>query len=291
MRIAVALLPLAVALAQESAVVSLSNGIQLRVYARSGGGAAIGLKTEIQPASGNSFFRLYRDENNLVVFAYELAVERTADGRQFRATARPAGAEFAARFPNADNGKPAPTLAGPIDSGLLASGERFAIDIPSNPGLSPITDTVQIRINQRGAPPPEWESQSAAQLRFVSLRVSINGALVSPAGAGAVVSGRYAMFYLPGRGGYFFAAEPVERRSFAQIGVVEGTRLRFTLEGGMYECESEAPILVKSERGVAWVYHDPDYRPEGNWTKSDPREGTREQFFTAASDSLNWWLP
>jgi uncharacterized ion transporter superfamily protein YfcC len=31
MRIAVALLPLAVALAQESAVVSLSNGIQLRV--------------------------------------------------------------------------------------------------------------------------------------------------------------------------------------------------------------------------------------------------------------------
>ncbi|MBZ5612240.1 MAG: hypothetical protein LAP38_28610 [Acidobacteriia bacterium] len=291
MRLAILLFSLAIAWAQESSVVSLSNGIQLRVYARSADGAAIGLKTEIQPASGNSFYRMYRDENDLVVFAYELAVERTEDGMQFRATARPAGPEFAARFPNATGGKPTPTLPGPIESGMLDSGGRFAIDIPANPGLSPITDTVQIRINQRGGPPPEWGSQSSAQLRFVALKVSINGALASPSGAGAVVAGRFAMFYLPGQGGYFFSAEPVERRSFAQIGVVDGTRLRFTIEGDIFECDSEAQILLKSERGVAWVYHDPGYRPEGNWTKDDPREGTREQFFTAASDSLNWWLP
>jgi hypothetical protein len=48
---------------------------------------------------------------------------------------------------------------------------------------------------------------------------------------------------------------------------------------------------VSSDRGVTWIYHDPDFRPVGNWTQSDLRNASRDQFFTAASDSLNWWLP
>ena len=292
MRIAIALFTVATACAQESATVSLSNGIQLRVYASTSDGAPVRLKTELEPASGNSFYRMYRDENGLVVFAYELAVERTPDGDQVRAIARPAGTEFAAKFPNADGGKPAPTLSAPRESGLLASGGRFAMEIPSDPGLQQvITDTVQIRISQRGAPQTDDETRGSAALRFDAINVSINGTLVSEGGAGAVVAGRYAMFYIPGRGGYFFSADPVSRRAFVQVGDVDGARLRFTLDGSNYECESEAPILVHAERGQIWVYHDPAYRPAGNWTKIDPREETREQFFAAASDSLNWWLP
>jgi hypothetical protein len=38
-----------------------------------------------------------------------------------------------------------------------------------------------------------------------------------------------------------------------------------------------------------WVYHDPNYKPAGNWTKAD-LASNREEFFTAASDSLQWWV-
>lgn len=278
------------AFGQFTSTVALSNGVRLEILTQPQPGAASGLKAEIQPASGNSFYRIFRDENNLAVFAYELEVERTSDGTQFRVTARSAGDEFAARFPNTDAGKPAPTLSEPIESPLLNSGERFSIDIPTNPGLQlAIADVVQVQLNLRGAP-PETGAQSSAQLRFVALRVRAEERLLSSGAAGAIVAGRYVMFYVPGRGGYFFSTEPVSGLPFAQIGIVDGKKLRFTAENQNYECESEEPILLKSERGEVWLYHDPNYRPAGNWTKSDTREGSRDQFFTAASDSLNWWL-
>jgi len=278
------------AFGQFSSTVSLSNGVLVEVLTQPQPSAASGLQAEMQPASGNSFYRIYRDENNLVVFVYELAVQQTSDGKQFRVTARAAGDEFAARFPNADAGKPAPTLSAPIESPLLNSGERFSIDIPTDPGLQlAIADVVRIQLNQRGAP-SETGAQSSAQLRFAALRVSVGGRPLSSGAAGAIVAGRYVMFYAPGRGGYFFSNEPVSGPAFAHIGIVEGAKLKFTLDNEEYECESEAAILVKSERGQIWVYHDPNYRPAGNWTKSDPSEGSRDQFFTAASDSLHWWL-
>src|SRR5579863_878424 len=120
-------------LAQVASTVSLSNGVQLEISAQPAPDAASGLRTEIQPATGNSFYRIYWDENNLAVFAYELQVERTPDGEQFRVTARPVGDAFAARFPNADTGKPTPTLPDASESPLLKSGERFTVDIPTNP--------------------------------------------------------------------------------------------------------------------------------------------------------------
>ena len=291
MRLAAAIWMAPLCWAQVSAVVSLNNGVQIRVSAQSSQGDLTGLTTELHPASGNSFYRIYRDENKLVVYAYELMVDRTADGTQFKITAKPAGAEFAARFPNADAGKPPPTLSAPLESPLLDSGGQFSIDIPTNPGLGQtVTDTAQVQINQRGAPPDE-AALSSARLRFMALKVWIGGELASPPGAGALVTGRYAMFYIPGRGGYFFSSEPVEQPPFARIGVVERDRMRFTLDNEQYECASEQPILLKSDRGEVWVFHDPDYRPAGNWTQSNLLDLAREQFFTAASDSLNWWLP
>src|SRR5579872_2465220 len=210
------------AFGQFSATVALSNGVRLEIQAQPQPSAASGLKAEIQPASGNSFYRVYRDQNNLAVFAYELAVERTSDGMQFRLTARPAGDEFAARFPNADSGKPTPTLAEPIASSLLNPGERFTIDIPTDPGLQlNIADVVEVQLNPRGTP-IETGAQNSAQLRFVALRVRADGKLLSSGPGGAVVAGRYVMFYLPDRGGYFFSAEPVSAPPFAQIGVVDG---------------------------------------------------------------------
>jgi hypothetical protein len=98
------------------------------------------------------------------------------------------------------------------------------------------------------------------------------------------------MFYIPGRGGYFLSTEPIENPPFVKIGIVDRTHLHFTLDNGTYDCSSDTPILTQSDRGEIWVFHDPNYKPSGNWASSDPST-TRDEFFAAASDSLKWWLP
>jgi hypothetical protein len=274
--------------AQVSSNVALSNGVQLTIDTRAEQGTPVALKASLEPASGDSFYRIFRDENNLAVFAYELAVTRTPDGQQFRVTARAATQDFAARFPNADGGKPTPTLSSPLESPLLSSGDKFVIPIPSDPGLAQtLTDTVRIRLNQPGAT-ADTGSESTAQIRFSALKVSLNNQPASPSGAGSVVAGRFAMFYIPGRGGYFFSTSEVQP-PFAQVGVVDGKHLKFTVDNDTYDCVSAASILTHSESGQLWVYHDANYKPAGNWTNSDP-ESSREEFFTAAADSLQWWL-
>ncbi|MGA2881811.1 MAG: hypothetical protein ABSG13_22900 [Bryobacteraceae bacterium] len=274
--------------AQVSSRVSLSNGTQVSIVTRSDNGTPVALKTSLAPASGDSFYRIFRDENNLAVFAYELEVARTPDGENFRITAKPATTDFATRFPNADGGKPTPTLSAKLESPLLSSGQGFPIPIPSDPGLGQtLTDTVQIIIGQRGG--VNDGVAASAQIRFADLRVFIKGQQATPSGAGADVAGRYAMFYIPGRGGYFFSTDPVNERPFVQVGVVDGKHLTFTVDNEMYDCTTSAPILVHADRGQLWVYHDPNYKPAGNWTKAD-LASSREEFFTAAADSLQWWV-
>ena len=288
MRISLLILTAAFCCAQTSSRVSLSNGVQLTITTHSDNGTSVGLRTTLEPASGNSFYRIFRDENNLAVFAYELDVTRTADGQNFRVTARPATDAFAVRFPNADGGKPTPTLSSTLESELLSSGQSFPIPVPSNPGLGQtLTDMVQVRLAQRGG--ATEGGPGTAQIRFSGLKVSIQGQPASPEAAGADVAGKYAMFYIPGHGGYFFSAEADEPPPFIQAGVVDGKHLTFTIDNEMYDCTANAPILVHSERGQLWMYHDPNYMPGGNWTKSD-LSNSRQEFFTAAADSLRWWL-
>src|ERR1700689_1900201 len=110
---------------QVSARVSLSNGTQVSIVTRSDNASPVALKTSLAPASGDSFYRIFRDENNLAVFAYELEVARTPDGEAFRKTAKPATTDLATRFPNADGGKPTPTLSANLESPLLSSGQSF----------------------------------------------------------------------------------------------------------------------------------------------------------------------
>jgi len=275
-------------LAQQSSDISLSNGIRLRVVTNPGTDTPGPLKVEIKAATGNSVYRIYHDESGLAVYAYELVVDRMPDGQHFQVIAKPAGEEFAAKFPYADGGKPTPTLSIPLESPPLSPGGRFTIDIPTNPGwFEHRTDTVVVQPSARGG----QEAQAAPLLRFVALKVSINGKPLAIRGPSAVVSGQYAMFYIPKRGGYFFSTQPVETPPFVQAGIVDRTQLKFTIDNEAYECEADAPILMQSDRGQVWVYHDRNYKPSGSWTKNSPNPNSPEEFFTAASDSLNWWLP
>jgi hypothetical protein len=288
MRIALLFATAACCYSQVSARVALSNGVQVSVTTRSDNGPPK-LQISLEPATGDSFYRIFRDENNLAVFAYELQVARTADGQGIRATAKPAEEDFAARFPNADGGKPTPTLSTALESPVLHSGESFSIPIPSNPGLGQtLNDIVQVQLGERGG--ANNGAAGPARIRFSGLNVRINGQLASPSEGGADVAGKYTMFYLPGHGGYFFSANADEPPPFLHIGVVDGKHLTFTIDNEMYDCAANAPILGQLSSGQLWVYHNPDYKPAGNWTKSDPTN-PREEFFTAASDSTRWWMP
>lgn len=289
MRVLVVLLAAAgLCYSQVEASVTLSNGINLSIATRSDNGTPVALKTSLEPASGDSFYRIFRDENNLAVFAYELEVARTADGQNFRVTAKMATEAFAARFPNADGGKPTPTLSANLESPLLSSGEQFTIPIPTAPGLGQtLSDIVQIAMHQPGV--ANNGAAGSARIRFSGLRVSIQGRPVSSSGAGGNVAGRYAMFYIPGRGGYFFSANSTEPAPFLDVGIVDGKHLTFAVDNEMYDCTAVASILVVAHSGQLWVYHDPNYKPAGNWTKTDPTN-PHEEFFTAASDSMKWWV-
>ncbi len=266
---------------QLSSTVSLSNGVQLEVSANLGqptGQATV--TVQMARASGNGFYRIFRDQNQLAIFAYELTVELTAGGNALRAIAKPATEEFARRFPNADAGKPTPTLSSEQELGPLATGQSAEIGLFEIPGVGlSVRETVHA-----------WTGQSdgkSGPLRLSGLSVAINEKSVAGPSSSSV-SGRFAMFYIPGRGGYFFATEPAGG-GFTKVGSIDRNHMQFTVENDVYDCVASAPIATQADGTDLWVYHDPSYQPTGNWTH-DPARPEEEAFFTAAADSLSWWL-
>src|SRR5579864_4537629 len=271
--------------AQPTSNVTLSNGIQLRIASNSDKGNPGHLTTEMKPAARNSVYRIHRDESGLAVYAYELAVDPLPDGEHFQIIAKPADEVFAAKFPDADGGKPTPTLPHQIESVPLTTGGRMTIEIPTNPGwFEHRTDTVSIGFVAKA-------TQSAPQFRFVALKVTIDGRQPPMYSTGATVAGRYVMFYIPGRGGYFFSTEPVADRPFIPAGTADGVTLKFTIDNEEYICSADAPILLGSERGQVWVYYNRRYRLTANLARRNRDLRGHPAFFTAASDSLDLWLP
>src|SRR5580693_9760821 len=109
---------------QISSTVSLSNGVQMQITTQIG--QPTGQQTvnvEMVRASGDSFYRIFRDQNNLAVFAYELVIHLDPSGNRLRAVAKPAETGFAARFPDADGGKPTPTLSSDQNLDAITSGQ------------------------------------------------------------------------------------------------------------------------------------------------------------------------
>jgi hypothetical protein len=287
MRILVALFVAGAGLlcAEPESAISLSNGVRVLITpSLKQVPDTQTLTPEIAPSAGTGIYRIFRDQNRLAVFAYELGFELTPDGSHVRVLVKPAGDAFAKRFPNADAGKPTPTVPADRSYGPLATGERASIELFDVPPNGAVADTVQVTLGSAGA-------AGSDQLRFAGLRVSVDRRPIA-AGPARAVSGQYVMFFVPGRGGYFFATAPPPGHGFIKAGSVEGRRMQFTVDNQSWDCVSQDSILVHADRGEIWVYHDPQYQPQGNWTQSTPStKPGEEQFFTAAADSLKWWLP
>ncbi|HLH39166.1 MAG TPA: hypothetical protein VKX39_08470 [Bryobacteraceae bacterium] len=286
MRTAAALFVLCFAAgAQDSSTISLDNGVQIRVEANFGNPTGQEtLRVQMVRARGNSFYRIFRDQNQLAVYAYELFFDLSGGGAAVAARARPYGPAFVDQFPLADGGKPTPTLAEERPLGPIGSGQSATLDLFEIPGMGlHVVETISVEIDSK---------RSAGPLRLADLQIAINGKPL-PLAQQQPVSGRFVMFYLPGRGGYVLAAAD-PGHGFVKAGVIDGNRATFFLDNDQYQCTTSQPILTRPESGQLWVLHLPDYKPAGSWTTHSRSGETRPaaaEFFAAASDSLNWWLP
>jgi hypothetical protein len=186
------------------------------------------LSVEIAPASGNCFYRIFRDQNKATIYAYELRVVQAAQGT-IQMSAEPVGTEFATKFPNADGGKPVPTISGSRELPLLHSGERTEVGFFEIPGMGlKVSDTIQIKLSTEDGTTADSDSFSG-DLHFAGLKVSVDNSPVSASGASDSVSGRYAMVYIPGLGGYFFSTQYMSGMAFVKTGSIEGYRMHFEL--------------------------------------------------------------
>jgi hypothetical protein len=274
--------------AQVSSTVSLSNGVQMQITTTLGqptGQQAVNI--EMVRATGDSFYRIFRDQNHLAVFAYELVIHLDPSGIRLRAVAKPAETEFAARFPYADGGKPTPTLSSDQELGSIASGQSAQVRLFELEGMGlRVIDTIRLKMD-------DTSTAVAGRMRLSGLKVYINHAQV-PGSAPSAVAGKFTMLYIPGHGAYFFAAEAVTDRPFSKAGTIDGNRMTFDIDNDSYEAVASAPILANPDSGELWVYHDPAYKPSGNWTQNlrsgTPSHSADLDLFVAASDSLSWWL-
>jgi hypothetical protein len=278
-------------LAQSSSTITLSNGLQLRIETQLGQPTGQEtLKIEMARASGDSFYRIFRDQNRLAVFAYELGVSLSNSGDAVELTAKPTLTDFAARFPSADGGKPVPTLSEtrtlpPLDSGGQAEIGLFELE---GVGLR-VVDNISVELG----PPAGGDAASLDRMRLAGLKLKVNGTALLTIGPGGPVAGKYAMFYIPGRGAYIMTPQPVDAPGFIKAGSIDGAKLRFTWNNETIEADAASPILGGPGTGELWVKFDPSFRPLGNWTKARSADGPPkgDEFFAGASDSLNWWLP
>jgi hypothetical protein len=281
------------AAAQAVSTVAISNGVQLKIAASFGQPTGQQtLKVEMSRASGDSFYRIFHDQNGLAVFAYELAVSLSSAGDAVALTAKPVETAFAERFPDADGGKPVPTLSSVQPLEPIGSGSRAEIGLFELQGLGlKVTDTAEAVL---GPSPEAGETASPNRVHLADVKLKINDMPIEQAGPGASVTGQFGMIYVPGRGAFLLSSGPVAAQGFVKSGTINGSRLEFVWNNETYQADSSAPILDVEGSGELWVRFDPSYRPLGNWTKTRSAEDlapATEEFFVAASDSLGWWLP
>jgi hypothetical protein len=288
------------AAAQAVSTVAISNGVQLKIAAQFG--QPTGQQTltvEMSRASGDSFYRVFRDQNGLAVFAYELAVSLSSAGDAVALTAQPVETAFAERFPDADGGKPVPTLSSVEAMEPIGSGSRAEIGLFELQGMGlRVVDTAEVVL---GPSPEAGETASPHRLHLAEVKLKIDDMPIEQTGPEGSVTGQYGVIYVPGLGAFLLSSGPVAAQGFintgqgfVKAGTIDGSRLEFVWNNETYEADSAAPILDVEGSGELWVRLDPSYRPSGNWTKTRSPEDSApatEEFFVAASDSLGWWLP
>jgi len=216
--------------------------------------------------------RVLTDADQRVIFGYDLWVNSDPITRKFRLAVMPADEAFRRTFlketaPSqvADSFATFPKSIAPQ---TLDDGDAVSLELLVNQQLGmKIVDVVKVTFDRstlRETTPenqPRDFSLDAVSLSIKSYQLLIDGKLVGKSKSTIGYSGSLLWFYVPERGRFIFSLVPREGYSFEKIGILEGNKIEFVINGERYEWVSGVEILASGGVWNLWVLHDRRYTP------------------------------
>jgi hypothetical protein len=118
-----------------------------------------------------------------------------------------------------------------------------------------------LRENYHDAAPKDFSLDAVSSLAIKGYELSIDGVLIGKSKSKLGCAGSLLWFYVPDRGRFIISLAPREGYSFEKIGLVDGNRIEFILNGELYEWTSGEAIFANGGAWNLWVLHDPNYEP------------------------------
>ena len=216
--------------------------------------------------------RVLTDEQQNVVFGYDLWISSDPNTKKFSVAVLPADEAFRRTFlkdytPLRPNG-PFATFPKSTTPQTLDDGDAVSLELlVNNESGVKIVDVVSVtfdrstlRENQLESAPKDF-TLDAVELGVKNYSLLINGTLVNKSKSTIGFTGTLLWFYVPDRGRFIFSLVPREGYEFAKIAVVDGNRIEFTVNNERYEWLSSEPILANGGTWNLWVLHDTNYTP------------------------------
>lgn len=218
--------------------------------------------------------RVLTDAERRIVFAYDLSVSSDPVTKKFRLVVLPADEAFRRSFLRDDAPVrahesfatfPKSTAPQTLDDGDAVSLELL---VNRDSGVK-IIDVVKVtfdrsilRENYLDAAPKDFSIDAVSSMAVKSYELSIDGVLIGKSKSKIGCTGSLLWFYVPDRGRFIVSLSPRDGYSFHKIGLLDGNRIEFVMNGELYEWLSSETIFPNG--GGAWnlwVLHDPNYTP------------------------------
>lgn len=235
------------------------------------------LASQVLIGDDNTVHRLVVDDKGKVVFGYDLRIEPDATARDFRVTARPLDAVFAAqlraRGTDLTNSAPPsiPTLARVGDSQIINHEKTFALDLLVNQHTqTKIVDLINLSFDNpnsspapRVLPVPRDFAVTNVELSVNNFQLRINNEAIEIANRARACRGSLVWFALPQpqRGRFIFSLVPRAGYEFQKVALLNHNRIEFTHGGTRYEWISETPIIETPGTWNLYVLHDKTFTP------------------------------
>jgi len=216
--------------------------------------------------------RVLTDADHRVIFAYDLSVHADPATKKFSLVVLPADEAFRRSFLKDSAPLKAQesfaTFPKSTNPQTLDDGDAVSLELLVNreSGVK-IVDVVKVtfdrsilRENYLDAAPKDF-TLDAVSLSIKSYELAIDGNVVGKSKSKLGCAGSLLWFYVPDRGRFIISLVPREGYSFQKIGMLDGNRIEFVVDGEFYEWTSGESILANGGAWHLWVLHDPEYTP------------------------------
>jgi len=241
------------------------------------------LYSQALPGENRIIHRVLTDAEGRVIFGYDLWVNADPQTKKFNLAVLPSDEAFRRTFLKDSAPRKAvegfATFPKSTAQQTLDDGDAVSLELLVNQesGVK-IVDVVRVTFDRSTLHDNYLESVpkdftlDAVALSVKSYQLLIDGKLVGKGRSSIGASGSLLWFYVPNRGRFIFSLVPRDGYSFEKLGVLDGEKIEFSVNGERYEWISALPILPNGGSWNLWVLHDPNYTPlfssEAPMTKS-----------------------